>query len=207
MRKLRNLLAAGIFLVGLSSISYGATACASLSSGTFTNGDLLVDNVDVCNAGAFTFTNFNVFANAGFTSPTSFDFTVYEQPNGISFGFTNLGSKDILIAYTVTPGLSGMILSASTATVTESICSISYDITTHTDCTFNGGTPLGSGGITGGGTTFISVSPNGSNFVVKDITGGSEVSQTVIPEPMTLSLVGLGLLGLGFSGRRRFTKK
>ncbi len=63
-------------------------------------------------------------------------------------------------------------------------------------------------------TTFAS-GPQTNIWVIKDITasagfvGGVSVSdltnshETVVPEPATLSMLGLGLLGLGLVGRRR----
>jgi hypothetical protein len=59
---------------------------------------------------------------------------------------------------------------------------------------------------------YSAVNPSftGTDIIVKDVNGGSELYQTPgtssIPEPMTLSLVGGSLLGLGFLGRRRVRK-
>jgi hypothetical protein len=61
---------------------------------------------------------------------------------------------------------------------------------------------LGTGAVSGGGTTFFAVLPAGTDFVYKDVNGVSEFAQTVVPEPMTLSMMGIGLLGLGLLRRR-----
>jgi hypothetical protein len=60
-------------------------------------------------------------------------------------------------------------------------------------------------------TTTVIYSPSGVDYVTKDVNGGSELYQTPgtasVPEPMTMSLMGAGLLGLGFFGRRKFGRK
>jgi hypothetical protein len=42
---------------------------------------------------------------------------------------------------------------------------------------------------------------NGANGKFQDAT--IDIGQSAVPEPVSLSLTGLGLLGLGFFGRRR----
>jgi len=65
----------------------------------------------------------------------------------------------------------------------------------------------------GGDATITFGSTQSEVWILKDISSGSaafsDVIQsygTVVPEPMTMSLMGAGLLGLGFLGRRRLKK-
>jgi hypothetical protein len=155
------------------------------------------------------FSNFQVSAITGFSN-FAFSITIQETLSGISIGYTGLTpSQDFQLTYQVNPGLSAMLLLSNSATVTELICSNVYDPGSNS-CVGAGGTVLNSpnpANITPGGALLITVAPSGSNFVFKDIAGGSDVIQNVIPEPMTFSLVGIGLLGLGLAARRRAAKR
>jgi len=60
---------------------------------------------------------------------------------------------------------------------------------------FNGGPPVSS-----------LVNASATDFFLKDVSGGSQFTQTFVPEPVTMSLMGVGLLGLGILGRRKLRK-
>jgi hypothetical protein len=63
----------------------------------------------------------------------------------------------------------------------------------------------------GGVASVVFASSVSQVWIIKDINSGnapfSEVEQSyLVPEPMTLSLMGIGLLGLGIFGRKRISK-
>lgn len=97
------------------------------------------------------------------------------------------------------------------------VCGSTYLPTNYgTGDTFPGPAPAGPYGTAF--SAFNGTNPNGmwSLYIVDDATfdsgslsnWGLVISTTsTVPEPATLSLVGLGLLGVGLLGRRRFTKR
>ena len=208
----RLLMLAGV-LLGAAALSVAApVSCigtwtlAPLAS--YSNGTTLSDigafsgsPTDQCTAYGDTFSNFSIYFNAGFTS-TPFSMTVTFNSNGdIHFGSSEGPGQDINLQYEISPGILGMTLSSGGSagtSVLENICSTQQPFPGGS-C---GGTLLGSGSVTGPTSTFISVTGSAHDWVFKDISGTSTFDQTVIPEPMTYSLMGAGLLGLGLLGRR-----
>jgi hypothetical protein len=169
---------------------------------------LAVDSLDSCNLGNYTFSNFQVAGGAGdnFTAGalTGFNLAVIISAAGtIEFSFSNLGGGDMELYYTITGGVNNMTLQAgTTSSVSEVICATPFTAPNST-C---GGTPLNLttpfGATSANPTAMTLVTPAAEDFVVKDILGGSEIFQTIAPEPMTLSLMGIGLVGVGFLGRK-----
>ena len=117
---------------------------------------------------------------------------------------------DIDLQYKITPGITGMVLSASTAGgVNEGVCSTQQTFGALTGSVSFGvcnGILLGSGSVAGGSSTTIPIEKSAMDWVFKDVNGVSGFSQFIIPEPTTFSLLGAGLIGLGLLQRRRSKK-
>ena len=148
---------------------------------------------------------------------------------GLDFQFaigveTNPDSVDIEISYTVTGGLTGIDDSfqatpdgtGGNVTIDEVACAVPFTGSTGTSCPSPASNTLASYSDTSTGQsvsdseTFASTSPV---YIKKDIDIAdatmSEFTNTqdgYVPEPMTFSLIGMGLVGLGFMGRRRLRK-
>jgi hypothetical protein len=138
----------------------------------------------------------------------------------LTLGFANAADPvgDLLLTYEVTGGISGVdinvqgtpVASPDQITVTETVCSQAFvggscptidTLAIYAVTSTNGSDAIGA-------MAFASTTPV---FIKKDISFNgaitSEFSNSqLVPEPMTLTLMGVGLLGLGVFGRRRFTK-
>jgi PEP-CTERM motif len=168
-----------------------------------------------CSIGGLDFSNFsstNDNSTLGITIQTvnSNGFTL--SPNLPTNGTPSL--NDVNVAFEVTGGVSGVGLSLngnSSAFVTETVCDAA-----------GLAPPAGSGKCAGNELAFMTAFGTGgtktANFatatpiwIFKDINDGgaalSEVTQiytsSTVPEPMTLSMMGVGLLGLSLISRRR----
>jgi hypothetical protein len=205
-----------VLLVVFSGSAFAA-ACApgQLIAGpaTLTAGTQVLPNAGYsCTEGIYTFSNFVVTGN---TVPTPVaDFSVMTgsatsaATDTLDFGYSNITGTgaDFLLTYTITPGVGFASLAVGgSTTVSEILCSVA---TVGGTC---GGTELASLGVNTVPPSNVSsdtstVTAAVTDYVSNDVTGGSDLTNDVAPEPVTFSLMGLGLLAIGFAGRKRLRK-
>jgi hypothetical protein len=205
-------------LVGMASMASAAVAC---------NPDGVANVVgSTINCGPFVFSNFTVTPNTGSTatvSMTAFSFSSWDPATGfadLSFqiGNQSAGLNDILFGYSVTGPLNGIDLSngatSVNVTISESVCLVQFvnGVCNSQPNLLTGTNPLLAGPNTSTVNSFTTVQ---SAWILKDIrigAGGfisdfSESHHSAVPEPMTLSMMGIGLLGLGLARRRQQARK
>jgi hypothetical protein len=183
------------------------------STTSLTN-DLLTGGTS-CSMSGYTFSNFDVYTQGGWANGQNVELIVTADSGGtpglLAISVTsNAGGPgaagsvgDYILTYEITPGALDLGLGNGTATsITENVCSaLTGTYGTTTTCsgsalaqlTVNPTSPTATAGI-----TTVSV-----DYVAEDVGGGSENFEQVIPEPMTFSLMGVGLLGLGLLRRRQ----
>jgi hypothetical protein len=179
---------------GVTTIAPG-TSASGTSSGTIP-----------CALGSDTFNNFYVYNTAA--SDTDIVVGVaFTSPAVMTFGVTNLDPKtNFDVVFEVTPGQSSLTISqsASTGMNVNTVCSVEF--VQGQTCTGQGGVVLGSMTVVGSTTATITLatSPTGNDWVFENISGATSFSKSfAVPEPITLPLIGFGLLGLGLFRLRR----
>jgi hypothetical protein len=194
-------------------------------SSVITDGNSVVDSSFTC--GGLSFSNFSEVDAGGSSTPTPWTGYFNLVTAGAGGGVVNLGfnpnltptttaTSDLWFFFTVSgAGLDQVDLSVNGvgASVSETICSAAF--TANGTCT---GTVLTSLGNTGATNKLSGTfGPVSTIYIFKDIKvggvgtdpghltsiGQSFHATTTVPEPATLSMMGLGLLGLGLIGRRR----
>lgn len=208
---MKKVLALGAMVVLGSLAAYGSTTCASGSSTNFgvsggDNNTIDLSAVNTCTIGSITFSDFFVVAENSLVPTTFAPTATLINANTLSFTYSGLGSgADIQFGFKSTGGSVSSILlgGGGSTTTTEIICTVAF---TGESCL--GGSVLGGPTtVTNGGSATITLASNPSDvyYYSKDITGGSGVTQSfnIVPEPMTMSLMGVGLLGLGLVRRYR----
>lgn len=211
---MKKILMLAVALAAASSVTKAAELCASGESIIGTGGSITVTpgqtytSTFSCQLGNTVFSNFSVVTNAGFPATSLFNLALSVNTGGseLDFAVTLAAGEDLRLYYQIASGVDGMTLSAAGAgsTITETACSQAFSGTT---CN---GTVLANFAASSNQTVsaaFSEIVP--VDYIFKDIQAGNGISdftQTIIPEPMTLSLMGAGLLGLGILGRRRMKK-
>jgi hypothetical protein len=193
-----------------SSVAMAAPACTgttlfSVVSGA-TTGQELTSSFS-CSIGAETFGNFIVDLGTGYTGG-GFSLSIAPTASGVGlvFSVAQGGNQDFDLRYSFSPAVSGMTLQVGpNGSVNESACNMQ-----QSSVGVCSGTTLGSGGVgvPGGSSVFIPflASNTGVDWIFKDVNGVSEFAQILtspVPEPVTLSMMGIGLLGLGLISRRK----
>ena len=137
-------------------------------------------------------------------------------------GFTSL-NVDTFLNYQVDGAITGVDMGFQAPTTTdgsnvrifETVCKVAFDAVFHT-CVGDGNTLANFSLVSSGAavSTTVTFAQQSRVFIKKDIQfNGSSISDfnnshlTGVPEPMTLSMMGLGLLGLGLMRRRQQGKK
>jgi hypothetical protein len=201
-----------VLLVVFSGAAFGA-ACVPgtmiVGPATLTGGAVLSSTFS-CTEGPYTFSNFVVTGDTVPTPVTSFSVSTGPSTSAsglvLGFGYTDLDTNgdDFTLTFTITPGVGYAVLSAGPAvSVTELLCSVPTGASGSCSGTVLNSTALAS---SNGGSSSSVVTLAGTDYVFKDITGGSNVVEDFAPEPVTFSLMGLGLLAIGFAGRKRLRK-
>jgi hypothetical protein len=233
---MKKIFGAGLFafaLAATSTVGSAAPACAigtnliENAAGTanvnpgFTSPTSNIGNASQsCTVSSLTFSNFQytLSPTTGFEN-APFQVLVNSLPtvaSVVDLGFNpdTAANSDLQLEFQVTgSSILGVQLSynGTTGAINEEVCAVYMP-------TGICGTPIGVGGLAS-----LGVSPTSQNaqlmfttaqssvWIFKDIAAGSgffsEVNQGyIVPEPMTFSLLGAGLLGLGLMGRRRASK-
>jgi hypothetical protein len=216
---MRRLVCAALMIAAASSMSYGAVLCSSLigqdvsaanSSGGCTVGNLLFNNFSYSLAGGSGLSSSQIEISGVFTGgpagTSGLNFNPNLDPN-------TSGVTDLHFAFSVTGPSSSIVLAflfnggTANTSIQERVCD-SLGVSLSGLCT---GSQIGSDMVAGGGqTSSTSFAGQTTIWIWKDINAPSNTNYHLssfdqgfaIPEPMTLSLMGFGLLGIGLIGRR-----
>jgi len=207
---MKKFLMLAVAVAAASGIAVADPACASGMNIIGTGGPITVTpgqtytSTFSCQLGGNVFSNFSVVTNTGFPSSSTFSLSlsVNTDATTLDFGTDLAAGEDLRLFYQISQGTSGMIMTVagSGSTIIETVCDQAF---TGIIC---GDTPLANFAVTSNQTGSASFPVVPTDYIFKDISAGnglSDFTQQIVPEPITLSLMGAGLLGLGIFGRRR----
>jgi len=171
---------------------------------------------------AFTFSSNTTLLPTASTVTFPSDDAIRISPPSGAFGVTNSTPAAVLWGYTVTPKagttLTGVDLSNLTtpgtggnpgsATTTYNGGGLSFNLVTSSGTSASTTREFAGSGVTSATVTNSVVRANAGNArtqteITNSYTHSEPEPEVGVPEPMSLSLFGLGLTGLWFAGRRR----